>query len=81
MRMIGSRKGKDLSGEKFGVLDIVRYVGSDGHSSLYECKCEQCGTVRNYALTSLYAARKSGRKFCRGEGCRKRFYDNSNNIG
>lgn len=42
----------DISGKKFGRLTVVSKVGSNGHSTLWLCKCE-CGKMKEVTLSHL----------------------------
>jgi len=52
-KSIGDRSKKDISGQKFGMLTVIKYIGHKNdkrHSLLWKCKCE-CGN-KCYASVS-----------------------------
>lgn len=46
------RKVRDLSGQKFGRLRVVRYIGRKGNQTMWECLCE-CGKPHIASTTNL----------------------------
>lgn len=48
----------DITGQKFGKLTAIKKVGSDGHSSLWLCRCE-CGNEKIVTLPHLRQSTKS----------------------
>lgn len=54
---------KDISGQRFGKLTVIRYVGKDNYNNaLWECTCD-CG---NTTVVSTKGLRSGGTKSC---GC------------
>ncbi len=57
-------KSFDLTGQKFGMLTVIKKVASKGHSSVWECRCE-CGKIKHLKSGHL---RNGSTKSC---GCNK----------
>lgn len=50
---LGKTKVKDLTGQQFGKLTVIKRVGSNtNQQSIWECRCE-CGNYRNVIARSL----------------------------
>lgn len=57
---------KDLTGQRFGRLEVLRFYGTDeGGQARWECRCD-CGNVRDFAATHL---KRGSTKSC---GCYQR---------
>lgn len=41
------RNSTDLTGRRYGHLEVLRYVGSDHNGTIWECKCHNCGAVKS----------------------------------
>jgi hypothetical protein len=46
------RNSADLTGRRYGYLEVLRYVDSDRNGTLWECKCHSCGAVK--VITAAY---------------------------
>ena len=55
---------KDLTGQKFGYLSVVKRIGSRNNRTMWECKCD-CG---NYTIADTHSLTSQNTKSC---GCRK----------
>lgn len=55
----------DLTGQQFGKLTVLRYVGTDGSGAVWECQCE-CGNITTARGTAL---RQGKRVSC---GCQRK---------
>lgn len=47
-----SKRFKDLTGQEFGRLTVVGYLGRQHHASLWLCRCK-CGTAKDISASAL----------------------------
>ena len=63
------RNIKDITGKRYGDLEVIRYIRSDESGAVYECKCHACGRtielcsdlIKQYTSCGC-KARKSGKE-------------------
>lgn len=67
---MGKTRFKDLSGQKFGDLTVVRFAGwyyapsTGARKSQWLCRCEICGSERVYNIATLTSRVRIGSRGC-----------------
>ena len=49
---LGKQKIKDLTGQQFGKLKVIYFIGIKNHRAIWHCKCD-CGNEKNISSTDL----------------------------
>ena len=54
------RNSIDLTGRRYGALEVIKYVDSNHNGTRWECKCHRCGSISVKTAAYLKSAKSCG---------------------
>lgn len=76
-RHLKKRNYKDITGNRYGDLEVLRYVSSNRNGTQWECKCHNCGSITIKTAAWLKSSKSCG---CKMIAASKHNFDKNHNL-